>query len=278
MARISTKQARYIKLGGHNVWAKECLQKGTIRLGFGTEQSMRFRLCQQRDWTGLEKSFVREGNALNKASEFTGEVRHFFEDDGDVLWLTFDSGLMYWGFLDPRTKAKKHPDGVGVWRAIRGDWKSNDLNGNPLRIDRLSRTLTKLVGYPGTSCSAPTQYVIRRINGKYGSVSTLFPDEVESKDTYPEGATGQVTVNYIERNPQARRRCIEHHGHTCCICGFDFGQVYGPVAKGKIHVHHLRELSQIRSEYEVDPRKDLRPVCPNCHLVIHLSRPTALRK
>ena len=36
-----------------------------------------------------------------------------------------------------------------------------------------------------------------------------------------------------------------------------------------IHVHHLKMLSECEGGYEVDPIKDLRPVCPNCHMVIH---------
>lgn len=42
------------------------------------------------------------------------------------------------------------------------------------------------------------------------------------------------------------------------------------MAEGFIHVHHLRPLSLIGNESEVDPVEDLRPVCPNCHAVLHL--------
>jgi predicted HNH restriction endonuclease len=35
-------------------------------------------------------------------------------------------------------------------------------------------------------------------------------------------------------------------------------------------VHHLVPLSEIGEEYIVDPIKDLRPVCPNCHAALHL--------
>lgn len=54
------------------------------------------------------------------------------------------------------------------------------------------------------------------------------------------------------------------------VCGTDLGAVYGDVARGLVHVHHLRPLSEIAGEYEVDPVHDLRPVCPNCHAVIHI--------
>ncbi len=32
-------------------------------------------------------------------------------------------------------------------------------------------------------------------------------------------------------------------------------------------------ISEIAEEYEVDPVKDLRPVCPNCHAMIHRRSP-----
>jgi len=84
-----------------------------------------------------------------------------------------------------------------------------------------------------------------------------------------EGAVSWVSVNAYERSPEARRRCIEAHGTRCCICGFSFGAVYGEVVEGYIHVHHLRPLSEIDGEYVVDPIADLRPICPNCHAVVH---------
>jgi len=34
-------------------------------------------------------------------------------------------------------------------------------------------------------------------------------------------------------------------------------------------VHHLKALSEIGEEYTLDPVRDLRPVCPNCHAMIH---------
>jgi 5-methylcytosine-specific restriction protein A len=97
-----------------------------------------------------------------------------------------------------------------------------------------------------------------------------FPDEVIGATTLFEGSVRQVLVNAYERNSEARRKCIAAHGTTCCICGFSFGVVYGEVAEGYIHVHHLRPLSEVGGEYEVNPVEDLRPVCPNCHAVLHL--------
>ena len=95
-------------------------------------------------------------------------------------------------------------------------------------------------------------------------------EEVTVSGRLIEGAVCQVVINAYERNPIARARCIAHYGPSCVVCGFNFGAVYGPLAEGFIHVHHIKPLSGIGADYEVDPVGDLRPVCPNCHAVIHL--------
>ncbi len=97
----------------------------------------------------------------------------------------------------------------------------------------------------------------------------LSPEEVAPGTTHLEGSVRQILVNVYERNPAARAACIAHYGTTCNVCAFDFGETYGVLGKGFIHVHHLKEISSIAVEYEVDPVHDLRPVCPNCHAMLH---------
>lgn len=99
--------------------------------------------------------------------------------------------------------------------------------------------------------------------------SGFIPEEVERAAAYEEGATRQVYVNAYERDSQARRACIDYFGPSCVVCDFNFESTYGSSLRGHIHVHHLRPLSSIGHTYVVDPIKDLRPVCPNCHAVIH---------
>jgi hypothetical protein len=102
--------------------------------------------------------------------------------------------------------------------------------------------------------------------------SAVFPDEVATTEGYREGAVRSVRVNAYERNPEARARCITYYGSACFVCGFEFARAYDGVGKGFIHVHHLRELSNSGGEHDVDPIADMRPVCPNCHVIIHLYR------
>ncbi|MEG4409005.1 HNH endonuclease [Microcoleus sp. MON2_D5] len=57
------------------------------------------------------------------------------------------------------------------------------------------------------------------------------------------------------------------------MCHFNFEKLFGEIGKGFIHVHHIIPLSEINQEYEVNPIQDLRPLCPNCHAMIHRKYP-----
>jgi len=100
-----------------------------------------------------------------------------------------------------------------------------------------------------------------------------FQEEVSVEQPLVEGASYTVQVSAFERNPVARQKCIKHYGCNCVICGFNFGAAYGSAADGYVHVHHLKPLASVGEEYVIDPIRDLRPLCPNCHAVIHLRQP-----
>lgn len=96
------------------------------------------------------------------------------------------------------------------------------------------------------------------------------PDEVPNNgDDYPEGARKQVMVNKYERDPKARKECLKYWGYCCAACGFSFEERYGSRGREYIHVHHKVPLSTVGPDYKINPKKDLIPICPNCHAMIH---------
>lgn len=88
-----------------------------------------------------------------------------------------------------------------------------------------------------------------------------------------EGGKTEKRVTVVERNPTARRECLKHFGTTCAVCSMSFADKYGAIGAGFMHVHHLTLVSSLPEETEVDPVKDLRPVCPNCHAMLHRVKP-----
>lgn len=93
-------------------------------------------------------------------------------------------------------------------------------------------------------------------------------DELKKDNVYYEGGIEQVIINKYSRSTLARQKCIEKYGTKCSVCGFDFEKQYGALGKGFIHVHHLVPISSIKGMKEITC-DDLRPVCPNCHAMLH---------
>jgi 5-methylcytosine-specific restriction protein A len=121
-----------------------------------------------------------------------------------------------------------------------------------------------------------TMHGLRKILQNFTKISNseniIYPNEIEDNNLF-ECAKKQITVNAYERSSQARKECIEYYGYKCQICNFDFEKVYGDIGKGFIHVHHIVDISTIDKNYKIDPIKDLRPVCPNCHAMLHTKKP-----
>jgi 5-methylcytosine-specific restriction protein A len=110
--------------------------------------------------------------------------------------------------------------------------------------------------------------------GAVAGASVQSSEELpEQPGGYAEGAARKVTVNSYERSGEAREACLRHYGYRCRACGFDFERAYGEIGKEFIHVHHIVPIATIRAAYRIDHIRDLIPVCPNCHALIHRTRP-----
>ncbi|ESZ12315.1 restriction endonuclease [Mesorhizobium sp. L2C085B000] len=88
-----------------------------------------------------------------------------------------------------------------------------------------------------------------------------------------EGEPKTVELTKYERNDKARRECIKHFGYRCQACDLSYEDRYGAIGADLIHVHHLTPLSEMGEAYQVDPIRDLVPLCANCHHVVHRRNP-----
>lgn len=91
---------------------------------------------------------------------------------------------------------------------------------------------------------------------------------------YKEGRRFSVVSTVIERNPIARQKCIDHFGCKCYVCKFEFKRTYGELGGNYIHVHHKTDIATRDGEHDVDPVRDLVPLCPNCHAMVHQKMPS----
>jgi 5-methylcytosine-specific restriction protein A len=134
-------------------------------------------------------------------------------------------------------------------------------------LDRLSET--GLAERYKNNCGTALRAYLRFLGQEQPDFS--YPEEISNPGSYVEGAKKQITVNSYERDRQARNKAIEIHGLNCFVCTMNFESIYGEIGIGFIHVHHLIPLHTIDNTYQVNPEKDLVPVCPNCHAMLHRS-------
>ncbi|MBL7981019.1 MAG: hypothetical protein JNL52_04335 [Flavobacteriales bacterium] len=81
-----------------------------------------------------------------------------------------------------------------------------------------------------------------------------------------------LSIDPLEHDPLARALCIQRHGSNCSVCNTDMSVRYGNIGSGFIEIHHQRSSAIKELGHGPDPLRDLYPVCPNCHAMLHRGR------
>ena len=104
----------------------------------------------------------------------------------------------------------------------------------------------------------------------YAMIFSLISFEIEG---FSEGKEIKVISTKHERNTLNRQICLEAKGYKCSVCNILLEDIYGPIAKRFIEVHHSNPVADMDDNYVVKPIKELFPVCPNCHAMLHRKNP-----
>jgi predicted HNH restriction endonuclease len=94
-------------------------------------------------------------------------------------------------------------------------------------------------------------------------------DEIEGEETqkvFDEGFKKQIVIEVGKRDQKLIKQAKKEHGIRCSVCKMTFEEVYGEHGKGFIEMHHLYPVKGGERKNTVD---DLRPVCANCHRMLH---------
>lgn len=96
-----------------------------------------------------------------------------------------------------------------------------------------------------------------------------------------EGRKRKTQSTTYERSTAVRKAAVEYYrredGHiVCAICDFNFYEVYGDRGKDFIEIHHETPLYETNGEERTvflsEAVKNVKPVCSNCHRIIHRKR------
>ena len=108
-------------------------------------------------------------------------------------------------------------------------------------------------------------------------------------DMVLEGSTSVKETLIRKRSHRLRSAAIDHYRKSngkiyCEVCGFCFEDVYGEIGKGFVEIHHTKPVYQYSDDgfesYLTEAIKRVKPLCANCHRMIHynVKRPLSLEE
>lgn len=163
-------------------------------------------------------------------------------------------------------------DGLGVYKYVRFRLLT-EYPAEMFKLEALQRHGLKGNIRAVTECR--NEQLLAFLNRKLEDGIDIIPESqtVSENEEIKEGAVHEVVMNRYERSSKARAACLAAKGYRCVVCGMDFESTYGDIGHKFIHVHHIVPISSIGKEYVVDGERDLVPVCPNCHNMLHRREP-----
>ena len=174
---------------------------------------------------------------------------------------------------------------IEPWKSFIGDVKercavSIQLDGRPADVEDVQSTAWQrieidcTVGFAGSDSIDGRRRAFTDAAGTCLSLVLLALDsdtsgEDSSSEGDLEGTVTQTRMTRYERSAVNRLRCIQFWGTSCWVCDFDFRSTYGALGEGFIEVHHLQPLANYSTPHAVDPKRELVPLCSNCHSMVH---------
>lgn len=100
-----------------------------------------------------------------------------------------------------------------------------------------------------------------------------------------EGELVEKTSTTRKRSQKLRKAAVDYYKKQegelrCAACGFSFAETYGELGEDFIEMHHEKPLFQYEDEaletYLDEAVKNMKPLCANCHRMIHRNRKNIL--
>ena len=154
------EKALFIKLGKGGEFVEECLQKNILKIGFN---NIGHDFCLRNEWQQVRNWFIKDGHSNGTATNFTNQVKKFYQADENVLWITFHNQRLYWCFSENEVSLQE--DNAKI-RNVIGEWSCEDIKGGTLLSNNLGGHLTRTQSFRGTICSiaeAEKNYLIKKI-------------------------------------------------------------------------------------------------------------------
>jgi len=219
-----------------------------------------FKIRIQFFWRSFKIIFIPDNFALDliKTMEGSTEGKKLFSSLANSI--INDSGKIEYKINEKKSNPIQTETWEKNWNSIELSVSKNTDGIDPANLNDSEKVITELAS--------------RFLSMVLGLLPVENKEENSSDVVgYPEGALMQVKINKYERNQINRAACLSIHGYSCSVCGLLLEDKYGEIGRNCIQVHHIIPVSELGADYIIDPKTDLIPVCPNCHMILHKKNP-----
>jgi hypothetical protein len=160
---FAPKAVRYIKLGPGGAWARSAIAHAVLPFGY---RDISHEACVAGNGDAVRTELIEAGWKGGGVTRALSEIREFYEQSDECLWITFANGHLWWGFADEEVEylGKGNGEDPTRQRYIINGWCNTDYDGKPLTLRSLSSALTRTAGYRMTICKVEREdYLLRRI-------------------------------------------------------------------------------------------------------------------
>jgi len=156
---IVANRVMFIKLGQSGEWERECINNGTLKLGY---YEVPHDICMSGLWVEAREAFPRTTDP-GVVTRHINQVQQFYEEPDTTLWVTFFSDRLWWCFSKP--SVTKLPNNSKT-RQVIDNWSDSDIFGSKLIKGKLSGKILAIQSYQGAICTVKEKsYLLHKING-----------------------------------------------------------------------------------------------------------------
>lgn len=182
----------FIRLGSKGDRFKECEGNSTMYFGFGTDQ-----MLEQCNAINLNEKFIEKKleNKYKKINDTMRQIKSFFEDKGDTLWITTANRTIYFGFSNGEQAFLKEINGnQETYKSMQFGWTNKDKSRKELNISGLNGGITKTLAYQSTICKFDEKYAKLLVNRILN-----IPSEVKEETAKKHKALVDATETLIKQ-------------------------------------------------------------------------------